>query len=104
MLAPRRRAPAVPHRHGPSAALVHVFLLIAVLLCALAHGPSGEPPHRPPAPTAVAAATAVTAATAVPAVTLATAVPAVTPVAAVLRGPVMSAGLSPGEGRDGRGE
>ncbi|MEV6380502.1 hypothetical protein AB0M31_13895 [Streptomyces sp. NPDC051773] len=87
MPVPRRRAPAVPHRHGPSAALVHGFLLIAVLLCTLAHGPSGEPhgpsgepPHRPPAPTAVAAATVVTAATAVPAVTPAS---PVTPVAAV---------------------
>ncbi|MFF9035733.1 hypothetical protein ACF090_09705 [Streptomyces sp. NPDC014892] len=63
MPAHHRRAPAVPQRRGPSAALVNGFLLIAVLLCALAHGPSveahgpsDEPSHRSSAPTVLVSA------------------------------------------------
>lgn len=49
-----RRAPAVSPRPGPLAALGHTFLLVAVVLCTLAHGPLDEP-HRSSAPTLPAA-------------------------------------------------
>lgn len=45
MPAPPRRAPADSRRPKLPATLLHGFLLVAVVLCALAHGPSGEPHH-----------------------------------------------------------
>lgn len=65
MPAPPGRAPSLPPRRKPLAALAHGFLLVAFVLCSLAHGPSGEP-HRSSAPT-VPAATTVPPATTAPA-------------------------------------
>ncbi|MCC9708110.1 hypothetical protein E4N62_24325 [Streptomyces sp. MNU76] len=55
--ASRRRAPALSRRPKPLAALVHGFLLVAFVLCALAHGPSDDSHHSSAAPAPVSTAT-----------------------------------------------
>jgi hypothetical protein len=52
-----RRAPALARRPKPLAALVHGFLLVAFVLCAVAHGPSDESHRSSAAPAPVSTAT-----------------------------------------------